>query len=81
MQLGGLAVHRRGLAPVTTASKKLIETEYFVNNHHAHMFRKAFPNVYMRLQAGATLTGPASIALKGAAHMTHTSLVEAGLAQ
>ncbi|TDU28532.1 hypothetical protein DFR24_2904 [Panacagrimonas perspica] len=79
-QLGGLATHRRGLAPVSTVPKKLVETEYFVNNHHAHMFRKAFPNVYMRLQAGATLTGMASQTLKAAAHMTHTSLVEAGLA-
>lgn len=79
-QLGGLAVHRRGLAPVTTASKKLIETQYFINNHHAHVFRKAFPNVYMRLQAGAQLTGQASTVLKGSSHMTHTSLVAAGLA-
>jgi hypothetical protein len=63
-------------------ANKFRDTEYFINEHHAHKFRKAFPALWQMMNTGAR--NPADLDrmatfVRGLAPTTYQSLVNVGI--
>ena len=60
------------------------DTDYFINDHHAHQFRKTFPHIWSALAHGVQASARPGFmdtvrVLKGCAPTTYFSLQNAGL--